>query len=147
MEDRFPRSVGLHMGCQRRSELDLIPVLMFKSLEVWQCHLRRYHLDNQDYLQDQQYRQHLHLNLLNLQTPQIHQECKSDGTAKLIQNRTLRICLKNLKGIWVNGRAPNPCKVSRFKDTYTGVTSESWYYQMENYMELNGVPQAYWVTN
>ena len=44
-----------------------------------------------------------------------------------------------------NGRAPNPCKVSKFKDTTTGVIIESWFYQMEDYIELNGVPRAHWV--
>ena len=43
------------------------------------------------------------------------------------------------------GRAPNPCKVSRFKDTTTGVIIESWFYQMEDYMELHGVPRGHWV--
>ena len=43
------------------------------------------------------------------------------------------------------GRAPNPCKVSSFKDTTTCVIIESWFYQMEDYMELNGIPHAHWV--
>ena len=43
------------------------------------------------------------------------------------------------------GRAPNPCKVSKFKDSTTGVIIESWFYQMEDYMELNGVPRGHWV--
>ena len=44
-----------------------------------------------------------------------------------------------------DGKAPNPCKVSKFKESTTGVTIESWFYQMENYVELNGFNRRFWV--
>ena len=34
--------------------------------------------------------------------------------------------------------------VGRFKESTTGVNIESWLYQMENYMEVNGIPRAFW---
>ena len=44
-----------------------------------------------------------------------------------------------------NVRPPNACKVARYKESATGVNIESWMYQMENYMELNGIPRVFWV--
>ena len=44
-----------------------------------------------------------------------------------------------------NGRAPNPCKVSKFKESSKGETIEIWFYQMENYMELNGIGHQHWI--
>ena len=44
-----------------------------------------------------------------------------------------------------DGQAPTPGKDSKFKKTTTGVTRESWFYEMESYMELNYIGRRHWV--
>ena len=41
--------------------------------------------------------------------------------------------------------APDACKVATYKESSKGVNIRSWLYQMENYMELNGIPRGFWV--